>query len=133
VIVVDTNIIAYLYIDGEHTQMAEQLLSFSSTWASPILWKSEFRNVLVHYMRRGILTLEESLMIIQEADLLLDGHEYEVSAMQVMQLANSSRCSAYDCEFVALAQDLSVPLITTDKRILTEFPMTAKSINSYLA
>ena len=132
-IVVDTNIIAYLYIDGEHTQTAEQLLSVSSIWASPFLWKSEFRNVLVHYMRSGILTLEESLMIIQEADLLLDGHEYVVSSMRVMQLANSSRCSAYDCEFVALAQDLAVPLITTDKRILTEFPNTAKSVDSYLA
>lgn len=132
-IVVDTNIIAYLYIDGEHTRKAEKLLSVSSIWASPLLWKSEFRNVLVHYMRKGILTLEESLMIIREADLLLDGHEYEVSPVQVMQLVNSSRCSAYDCEFVALALDLAVPLITTDKRMLAEFPNIAKSVDSYLS
>ena len=132
-IVVDTNIITYLYIDGEHTDMAERLLSLSESWASPILWKSEFRNVLVHYLRKGLLSLEQSMMIFQEAESLLGGQEYEVSSVQVLQLANSSRCSAYDCEFVALARDLGVPLVTTDKLILTEFPDTAQSVHAYLA
>jgi len=132
-IVVDTNIIAYLYIDGEHTEQVERLLTLSSIWVSPILWRSEFRNLLVHYVRRGSLSLEHSLMILQEAESLLAGHEFEVSSLKVMQLATSSRCSAYDCEFVALAQHLAVPLITTDKQILAKFPDTARSACSYLA
>jgi len=50
-IVVDTNIIAYLYISGEKSLQAEQLLSFDSLWNAPILWRSEFRNVLSQYFK----------------------------------------------------------------------------------
>jgi predicted nucleic acid-binding protein len=37
----------------------------------------------------------------------------------------------YDCEFVALAQHLDVPLVTADKKILREFPAIAKSLDAY--
>jgi predicted nucleic acid-binding protein len=50
-----------------------------------------------------------------------------------MQLVNSSSCSAYDCEFVALAQYLDIPLITEDKKILRDFPSATKSLDIYLA
>jgi predicted nucleic acid-binding protein len=58
-------------------------------------------------------------------------NEYEVPSAQVMQLVDSSECSAYDCEFVALAQHLGVPLVTADKKILREFPAIAKSLHVY--
>ena len=132
-IVVDTNIISYLYLTGEHSQEAEKLLSASPEWAAPLLWKSEFRNVLAHYIRKRILTMDESLIILQEAESLLNGNEYEVSSIGVMQLVSRSQCSAYDCEFVALARDLNTPFITADKKILQEFPETARSIASYLS
>jgi len=50
-----------------------------------------------------------------------------------MQLVKSSQCSAYDCEFIALAQYLDVPLITADKKILREFSKIAQTAESYLA
>jgi len=43
----------------------------------------------------------------------------------VLDLASASGCSAYDCEYVALARHLDVKLITTDKQILQSFPETA--------
>jgi len=132
VIVVDTNIISYLYLSSERSKQAEQLLSISPVWVAPLLWKSEFRNVLALYLRKKILTIDAALMIIQEAESLLNGCEYEVSSIHVMQLVDHSRCSAYDCEFVALAQDLGIPLITADRAILREFPDTARSITSFL-
>ena len=45
-IVVDTNIVAYLYLPGEHTAAVERLLERDPEWAAPILWRSEFRNIL---------------------------------------------------------------------------------------
>ncbi len=132
-IVVDTNIIAYLYISGEKSPQAEQLLSFDSLWNAPILWRSEFRSVLSLYLRKGILNLDEILIMIQQAEKLLDDNEYKISSAHIMQLVNSSSCSAYDCEFVALAQYLDLPLITADKKILSEFPTVAKSLDIYLA
>ena len=132
-IVVDTNIIAYLYISGEKSLQAEQLLSFDSLWNAPILWRSEFRSVLSQYLRKGILSLDDILIMIQQAEKLLDDNEYKISSAHIMQLVNSSSCSVYDCEFVALAQYLDIPLITADKKILREFPKVAKSLDIYLA
>ena len=131
-IVVDTNLISYLFISGERSQQAEQLLSVDPHWASSILWRSEFRSVLGQYLRKNILNLNETLLMIQQAEALLSGREYQVASTHVMKLLSSSSCSAYDCEFVALAQHLDVPLITADKKILNEFPDIAKSVTSYL-
>ena len=132
-IVVDTNMIAYLYISGDKSPQAEQLLSFDSLWNAPLLWRSEFRSVLSLYLRKGILSLDDILIIIQQAEKLLDDNEYKISSAHIMQLINSSSCSAYDCEFVALAQYLDIPLITADKKVLREFPKIAKSLDIYLA
>ena len=131
-IVVDTNIISYLYISGNRSQDSEDLLSADSNWVAPILWRSEFRNVLALYLRKNILDFDEVLLIIQQAEQLLSNDEYDISSTHVMQLVKNSKCSAYDCEFVALAQYLDVPLITADKNISREFPDTAKSADSYI-
>ena len=55
-IVVDSNILAYLYLPGERTAAAEALLEHVPDWAAPILWRSEFRNILAGYMRRKTVT-----------------------------------------------------------------------------
>ena len=59
------------------------------------------------------------------------GREYSVSSEQVLELVMDSDCTAYDCEYVALAQDLGVPLVTTDKQILRAFPKTAVSLEKF--
>lgn len=132
-IVVDTNIIVYLYVSGEKSLQAERLLISDPHWVAPTLWRSEFRNVLSLYLRKGILSFDDILMIIQQAEKLLEEDEYQISSAHIMQLVHSSSCSAYDCEFVALAQYLNIPLVTTDKRILNEFPKVALSLDAYLA
>ncbi len=130
-IVVDTNIISYLYITGERSQQAERLLSVDSHWSAPVLWRSEFRSVLGQYLRQGFLSFDEVLLVLEQAEKLLIESEYEVPSAHVMQLLQSSQCSAYDCEFVALARYLGVPLVTADKKILREFPAISKSIDAY--
>ena len=56
-----------------------------------------------------------------------------VASEQVLQLATSSRCSAYDCEFVAAAQQLGVPLVNEDRAILAAFPHLARSLDQFNA
>jgi predicted nucleic acid-binding protein len=133
VIVVDTNLIAYLFLEGERTGSAERALRKDGEWLAPLLWRSEFRNVLALYLRQKVITLDLALRIIEEAHLLMQGNEYESLSRPVLRLVSRSRCSAYDCEFVALAQSLSVPLITTDKQILSEFPKTAVSLELFVS
>jgi predicted nucleic acid-binding protein len=63
---------------------------------------------------------------------LMRHREFDVSSLQVLELAAASTCSAYDCEFVALAQDLGVPLVTVDRQILDQFPQIAVSLDSFV-
>lgn len=127
-IVVDSNILAYLYLPTEFTAQAEQLLAQDSQWAAPVLWRSELRNVLALYIRKSLLTLEQAYGIQTEAEALLAGAEYEVPSLEVLKLVESSECSAYDCEFVVLAKKLNVQLVTADKKILRQFPAIAISL-----
>lgn len=131
-IVVDTNIIAYLYLESSRSAQVERLLEKDTQWSAPLLWRSEFRNVLALYIRKNYLSLEEAQEIIREALRLMKGREYEIASFQVMELVASSECSAYDCEFVALAEDLGIPLVTVDKKILKEFPQIAVSLDKYI-
>ena len=132
-IVVDTNIIGYLYLSSERSEQAEQALLKDSEWIAPILWKSELQNVLAQYIRKGLLTFEDAVRVMDEATKLMEGMEYEVGYMGVLQLVKESTCSAYDCEFVSLARDLDVPLVTVDKQILREFPNDAISLDEFVS
>lgn len=71
-------------------------------------------------------------MVINEAERWLAGQEYSVVSRQVPSLASRSGCSTYDCEFVALAQDLNVLLVTTDRLVLKAFPAIATTPASYV-
>jgi predicted nucleic acid-binding protein len=122
VIVVDSNIVAYLYLPGAYTERAESLLGHDSDWAAPILWRSEFRNILTGYLRRKLLAFDHAIKIQREAESLLLGAEYEIESERVLALARDSTCSAYDCEFVALAMKLNARLVTMDRALLRAFP-----------
>lgn len=126
-IVVDTNIITYFLLNSEHTEPAEQVYTKDSAWAAPVLWRSEFRNVLAGYLRRDLLSFSEVSRVSTVALRLMSGREHLPRHKDVLQLVSSSDCSAYDCEFVAVAQRLDVPLVTADHRLLTCFPSVAVS------
>lgn len=131
-IVADTNLIAYLWIPGEHTAEAERLVHREPEWAVPLLWRSEFRNILAGYVRSGNLPLGLSMQLAEEAERFVMGKEYAVPSAKVLTSAAASGCSAYDCEFVVLAEDLGVKLITTDRQILKAFPKRAVSVQQFL-
>ncbi len=129
-IVVDSNVLAYLYLPGEFTEAAEVLLSREPEWAAPLLWRSEFRNILAGYLRRASLSFEQATALQAEAEDLLAGGEYEVDSRSVLELVRDSDCSAYDCEFIALAVKLGTRLVTMDKKLLKAFPDRAVALNA---
>jgi predicted nucleic acid-binding protein len=121
VIVVDNALICYLLIPGDHTEDAERVRMIDSDWVAPRLWKSEFQNVLRNYVVAGYISLEQALQHMEIAEILMRGRSYEVPATEVLSLAARSGCSAYDCEYVALAKLLELELVTTDKEVLRAF------------
>ncbi len=129
-IVVDSNVLAYVYLPGEYTSAAEALLEQEPDWASPILWRSEFRNILAGYMRRKAISFEQANSLQREAESLLEGFEFEVDSQVVLELVRDSDCSAYDCEFIALAIKLNTKLVTMNKRLLRAFPKRAIALSA---
>ncbi len=132
-IVADTNLLIYLYVQGQRTEESEAVLQRDALWAVPLLWRSEFRNSLIGLVRAHALQLDDALAMSEEAERWLTGQEYSVLSRQVLMLASRSGCSAYDCEFVALAKDLEVPLVTTDRQVLKAFPTMAVSPSAFTA
>ncbi|MEA5391231.1 type II toxin-antitoxin system VapC family toxin [Cyanobium gracile UHCC 0139] len=127
-IVVDTNVVAYLLLAGPQTEKAEALLLHDPEWAAPVLWRSELRNVLSGYLRRGQLDHQQVLRLQGQAEALLQGSEVAVDSADVFRLVEASDCSAYDCEFVAAALALQTRLITSDRQLLRAFPTLASPL-----
>ena len=130
-IVADTNLIVYLFINGDKTPPAQEVLKKDPHWIVPPLWQSEFRNVLAGHIRRG-MKLAQAKRIMEEALSTFEGREVAPSSENILDLIAKSDCSAYDCEFVSLAAQLNVPLVTADRQLLGQFPNSAKSLEDFV-
>lgn len=131
-IVVDANVLVYFWAGGHGARLAEAILQRDATWMAPLLWRSEFRNSVLNLMRARRLTIDHALTVTRNAESQMMGHEYSVSSHFVLTLAVRSGCSAYDCEYVALAEDLDVPLVTFDGDVAGAFPDRALTPERFL-
>ena len=132
-IVVDTNVVAGLLLATEVTATVEQVHERDPEWGAPPLWRSELRSVLVGQVRTRGLDLAAAEACMDLATEILAPAEQDVPSHRVLRLAMASGCSAYDCEFVALAQLLAVTLVTFDRALLREFPRLAVSPAEFAA
>ncbi len=131
-IVADVNLVAYLILGGPNARLAEEVLAHDELWAAPVLWRSEFRSILAAHMRQKGLTLADADRAHDLAAALFGDREFLVQGEQVLDLVSRSKCSAYDCEYVALAVDLGVPLVTADRELLKAFPGQAASPREFV-
>ena len=117
-IVVDTNILGYLFIKGEHSERVEQLLIEDSDWVAPRLWLDEFLNVLATMERVGKMESQEADGILSDAIELMEDRSYDVPAQRVLATARRTGCSAYDSQFLTLAEDLGLKLYSFDQKLI---------------
>jgi predicted nucleic acid-binding protein len=132
VIVADTNLLLHLWGGRESAPLAEAVWRRDRLWVAPALWRSELRNALVTFVRARRLDAGQAATIIAEAELDMAGREFAVVSQHVITLALRSGCSAYDCEFVALAEELGIPLVTSDRQVLQAFPAVASAPETFL-
>jgi len=132
VIVVDSNVVAYCWLNSPKTEAAQAVRLRDSDWHVPVLWRSELRSILGGYLRRGDLSLKQATAVMQRIEAELQGNEHIVESDDVLKLLNSSDLSAYDCEFVALARAVGARLVTEDRAILKAFPKDALSMEAFV-
>lgn len=133
-IVVDNDVISYFWIqmDTERAALARTVRQADDHWTVPRLWRSEFRNVLRGYMAGGYMTLDEALDYAQRAEADLQDVTRPVATEPVLRLVDATGHSAYDCEYVALAQELGTRLVTGDTRLSRLFPETAVLMEDFV-
>lgn len=131
-IVVDTNVVQYCWVRGQHTEVAQAVRQKDPDWHVPLLWRSELRNVLTAYLRRELLSRPQIAGILIAADRALSGCEHFIPDDLVLDVVSNSDLTAYDAEFVALANALSTPLVTADRQVLKAFPNRAVTMESFI-
>jgi predicted nucleic acid-binding protein len=122
--VVDTNIVVYMFFETQFSPSVVSLHQKDSGWQAPVLWQSEFLNVISLYIRKNYIDYEQALENIDTATKFIE-KEHPLLPFETLEFIFNSNCSSYDCEFVALAHRLETKLITYDKQILKEFPTIA--------
>lgn len=131
-IVVDTNLLAYLLLPTPHAAKVEAVLVKDSDWFAPQIIHSEFRNVLLGAVRRNDVARSDADSFLARAQEVIAVPEAAIDGPAVFDLAIENGCSAYDCEFVWLARYLRIPLVTADKKVLNAFPGQAVTIEQFL-
>ena len=132
-IVADTNLIAYLVIDGQHTAVARRIREQDPDWRVPPLWRSEFLNVLATAVRSGVLTEEQAFLAWDLAVSIVGRSEVEPGAAAVLATALRRGLSAYDAQFVVVAESLRALLVTGDRKILRACPDVAAPMLDHAA
>ncbi len=131
-IVADANLLADLLLSKREAKVAEAVFAQDPAWSAPLLWRSEFRSILAAYMRQRDLALADAWAAHELAERLLVGREFGIGGEAVLRLVMASACSAYDCEYVALAQELRAPLVTRDRQVLRAFPDVAVTPQAFV-
>jgi len=131
-IVVDTNILAYLLIEGDRTEKVRRLLDYDRDWLAPSFWRIEFLNVLLNYAKYQNVPAKNVKIIWETSFHLSHLREEAVEAGQALDLALKHKITGYDALFVALAQNLKTVCVTEDKALRKAVPHLTASLDELL-
>jgi predicted nucleic acid-binding protein len=135
-IVVDTNILVYhgLRQGGpELTKDAEKVLSRGTRILVPSLWRHEFANVLARYVDIGRMDLQDAIDAWFAALAFTHNSEAPVEMPRALEFAHRLGLSAYDAQFVALADAAGVVLVTEDRKLRQAAGRLAMTMKEYLS
>ena len=121
-VLVDTNILAYLTIEGDRTAAAHQLFERDSDWCSEAFVMVEFSNVIATYVRTGALTQPQGTKLLAEAQAHIPTLHNVVHA-QALENAMQFGISACNARFISLAKQLKLKLITEDSKLRVAVPL----------
>lgn len=132
-IVVDTNVLVYAVIQSPETPLAQRVAARDAEWAFPPLWRYEFTSAVATLIRGRALTVAQAEDGIREAERVVGGREFAVDQIAALGTAMTFNLSAYDAQYIRLAQSLGVRCVTTDNRMLRNAPGIAISLADFVA
>ncbi|CAN5770624.1 hypothetical protein BH20VER1_BH20VER1_22750 [soil metagenome] len=127
-LIVDTNVVAYLLIEGDYTAAARSLHRRDNDWRSEAFIMVEFVNVLAASIAARRMDLMLAQRFLADATSLLHGKLTSIPHDSVLSLAVQYRVTAYDARFLALAQQLDRRLVTEDAKLRAAAPALTQSL-----
>lgn len=125
-IVADANLWIALLLEHERSHVAQAVFDIDPEWHVPIVCLSEVRNAGLAYVRRELITPEHLVDALgMWRGLARSSRRHDADDLLLVDRAVASGCTAYDCEYLVVAQVLDVPLLTWDKQVLRVFPDVA--------
>jgi len=131
-IVVDTNILVHFLTRTEYSNLADELWQKDQEWIAPVLILSEFRNVLVSMCRIKGMDITLAGKALDKAERVFKNRLFLPDGNSVIHLAKTLNLSAYDAEYVWLAREKNLILVTEDKAVLKNVPGIAVSLEMIL-
>ena len=132
-LLVDTNVVAYLLIQGDHTASVQELRRRDPDWRSEAFLLVEFTNVLASSIATKRMTVPVAQDSLAKAVSLFDGKLARIAHASVLSIAARHRVSAYDARFLALADQLGRRLVTEDARLRIAAPELTQTLAEALA
>ena len=132
-ILVDTNVLAYLLIESKPRKMAQELYGRDQDWHTEAFALIELTNVLATNLRVGSLPMPVCIDVLHEANKVVGASLHTVSNVEVLRVAQEFRISAYDARYIALAREIATPLITEDVKLRRAVPRWTISLDDALA
>ena len=84
-------------------------------------------------MRAGKLSLAGAVDAFEQADRLVTDADLQDATEACLKLAAEGSISAYDAEFVFVAERLGKPLVSGDRKLLKAFPGRVLSPEEFVA
>ena len=126
-VLVDTNVLAYLMLEGDRTSAAQELFERDADWRSEAFIMVEFSNILTTYVRTKVLSRDQGLKLLAGAEKLVPVLT-SVQNARAVEVATQFGISAYDARFVALAIQMKVKLVTEDAKLRVAVPSWTVSL-----
>ena len=127
-VVVDVNVVAFAFIAGEKTESARALKERDPDWRLPRIWREEFASVIAVQVRSRHLGRETALALYREALAALLPGETETDPVLALEISMDLKLSAYDAQYLALARQLAVPLVSEDAALRAADPARVHSL-----
>lgn len=131
-IVSDTNLIVYLHVESEFTVRARQVQALDPDWVFPPVTRSEATNVLATLTREKWIDATAAGLLLDRVEPLIVAGSRDVPMKAALELAIERGVSAYDAQFVVLARQLGVFLVTEDGKLKKRFPDVAVSMEAFV-
>ena len=126
------NLLAYPLIEGEFTAAAEQAYRRDRRWVAPRAHRFELLNILATNVRAGVVSVAQAEVAWLRVFRLVST-SCDAAPMDVLRLSVQAQTATYDCEYVALAGERRLRVVTNDGGMLRRFPDVAVSIVDFAA